>query len=93
MVSVIICVGSSCHLKDSNGVIEAFRKEVENWKLGDKVDLGTRFCFGKCECPGVVVKIQDQVYTGVEEKGVPALFEKEILPLLQEETTRRHPFL
>jgi NADH:ubiquinone oxidoreductase subunit E len=36
MLPIAICVGSSCHLKGSYDVIEAFRKEVAARKLEDK---------------------------------------------------------
>ena len=38
-MKIQICIGSSCHLKDSQGIIELFQKSILENKLEDKVTL------------------------------------------------------
>ncbi len=82
MVTVAICVGSSCHLKDSYDVIGAFQKEVADRGLGDTVKLSAAFCLGKCGFAGVSIKVEDKIVTGVTTANCREVFEKEVLPLL-----------
>lgn len=82
MLSIAICVGSSCHLKGSYDVIESFRKEIAARHLEDAVELKAAFCLGKCGYDGVSVKVADKLITGVSPENVSALFDKEVLPLL-----------
>lgn len=44
-----VCVGSSCHLKGSYDVIEAFKRLIEKHGLGDKVELRACFCLGRVQ--------------------------------------------
>jgi hypothetical protein len=61
-----ICVGSSCHLKGSYDVIEAFTEEVKKRHLEDKIELKAAFCLGKCGYDGVSDQSgRGQVITGV----------------------------
>lgn len=45
-MKIQICIGSSCHLKDSQGIIELFQKSILENKLEDKVTLVGAFCMG-----------------------------------------------
>ena len=48
---ITICVGSACHLKGSQKVIETLQKLVAERELEKKVELKAGFCLGKCaEC-------------------------------------------
>ena len=38
-----ICVGSSCHLKGSQRIVELFQKAVEENKLDDQITLAGSF--------------------------------------------------
>ncbi len=82
MVSVAICVGSSCHLKDSYDVIGGFQKEIEKRNLGDSVKLQAAFCLGKCGFAGVSIKVEDKIITGVTTANLPEVFDREVMPLL-----------
>lgn len=78
MVEIEVCVGSSCFLKGSEGVVKAFQDLIEQQCPGQVVLKGS-FCMGKCTS-GVTVKIQGQEFTCVTPEDVPALFEMYILP-------------
>ena len=45
-IELAICVGSCCHLNNSRGVIEAFKKELKRLHLAEKVILKASFCLG-----------------------------------------------
>ena len=54
-----ICVGSSCHLKGSQRIVELFQKAVEENKLDDQITLAGSFCAGKCNREGVTVTVDN----------------------------------
>lgn len=80
MVEITVCVGSTCHVKGSYGVAEAFKKEIEAQHLGDKVALKADFCRGDC-VNGVCVKIGEEKLTHVVPEDVPSLMKGKVLPL------------
>lgn len=82
MVTIAICVGSSCHLKNSYDVINAFQEEVRERHLEDEVKLSAAFCLGKCGLAGVSMKVNDKIVTGVTTSNYKEVFDKEVLPLL-----------
>ena len=47
MLVVQICVGSSCHLKGSQQIVELMQKAVEEYNLDGDVVLVGSFCVGK----------------------------------------------
>jgi len=62
MVELNVCIGSSCHLKGSYNVLQAFQQIMEEEKLHDKVDLKAQFCMKQCQ-NGVSVSIGDEIYS------------------------------
>ena len=48
-MKVIVCIGSSCHIKGSRQVVEELQYLIAQNNLGDKVELGGTFCMGKCQ--------------------------------------------
>ena len=82
MIEIALCVGSSCHLKGSHDVIEAFTEEVKKRHLKDKVELKAAFCLGKCGYDGVSVKVNEKLLTGVTSAGVSTFFDREVMPLI-----------
>ncbi|MDY6288545.1 MAG: (2Fe-2S) ferredoxin domain-containing protein [Bacteroidales bacterium] len=53
-MTIKVCVGSSCHLKGSYDVIEAFKEVLKKYDVEDLVDLQASFCLGHC-AKGVTV--------------------------------------
>ncbi len=78
-MEILICVGSSCHLKGSYDVIELFKKAVSENLLDDKVTLKATFCLGKCSYAGVSCKIDGEIVTGVSPQNFPEVFKKYVL--------------
>ncbi len=75
-MKVVICIGSSCHIKGSRQVTEELQYLINENKLGDKVELGGTFCMGRCE-EGVCVTV-DNAFHSVKPENVKDFFEKEI---------------
>lgn len=65
MLIIQICVGSSCHLKGSEEIVELFRKYVAENGMDDKIVLTGSFCSGRCNREGVTITVGDKVYVGI----------------------------
>lgn len=76
---VLVCVGSSCHLKGSYDVIELMKKAISDNHLEEKVTLKATFCLGKCAISGVSIKVDDEIITGVTKSNFDEVFSKNIL--------------
>ncbi len=75
-MKVVVCIGSSCHIKGSRQVVEELQRLVASEKLDDKVELGGTFCMGKCQ-QGVCVTVDGNFYS-VSPDAVEEFFNKEI---------------
>lgn len=76
---VQVCVGSSCHLKGSEKIVELLEKAVNENGLKDKITLSGSFCIGSCNRTGVTVQVDDEIYTGITPEGFDQFFNGEIL--------------
>ncbi len=89
-----VCVGSSCHLKGSYEVIEAFKEILKKYDVEDLVELQASFCLGYCsqgvtvladnlDAPSVEKLGKDTYYLhNVNKDNAEELFAKEIYPIL-----------
>lgn len=80
-MKVIICIGSSCHLKGSRQVVEKLQALVKEIHLEDKVELGGTFCMGDC-VNGVNVTVDGEKHS-VSPDTTEEFFQKEILAKVQ----------
>ncbi len=96
-MTIKVCVGSSCHLKGSYEVIEAFKEVLKKYDVEDVIDLQASFCLGHCAL-GVTVGCEGMepsergpqveetpegfVLHSVNADNVEELFAKEIYPKL-----------
>ena len=96
-MTVKVCVGSSCHLKGSYEVIEAFKEVLKKYDVEDVVELQASFCLGHC-AQGVTVGCEGMepaergpqveetpdgfILHSVNAGNVEELFAKEIYPKL-----------
>lgn len=71
---VQICVGSSCHLKGSERIVELFQSAIAEHKLEDDITLAGSFCTGKCNRVGVTITVDDDIYTGVTPENFGTFF-------------------
>ncbi|MGE5542021.1 MAG: (2Fe-2S) ferredoxin domain-containing protein, partial [Bacillota bacterium] len=75
-------MGSSCFLRGSRDVVEAFKGILSRHGLEQRVILKGSFCMERCT-NGVTVRIGDRVFTQVRKEDVPRLFEDVILTVLE----------
>lgn len=78
-----ICVGSSCHLKGSQDIVELLQKAIEEYHLENEITLAGSFCIGKCNRIGVTVQVDDDIYTGVTKESFKEFFQENILKKLE----------
>ena len=85
MIIVQVCVGSSCHLKGSQDIVELFQRALEEHKIQDEVVLSGSFCIGKCNRVGVTVQVDDDVHVGVTTENFREFFKTNILDVIESE--------
>ena len=85
MVIVQVCVGSSCHLKGSQDIVELLEKAIEEHKIQDDVVLTGSFCIGQCNRVGVTVQVNDDVHVGITRDNFSEFFKTNILDAIAKE--------
>ncbi len=76
-MKVTVCIGSSCHVKGSRGVVEGLQNLIAENHLQEKVELGGTFCMNNCQ-NGVCVTIDNKNFS-VSPDTVEDFFKTEIL--------------
>ena len=79
-MKIVVCIGSSCHLKGSRQVVSRLQELIAENNLGDKVELGGTFCIGRCQ-EGVCVTIGDAFFS-VTPDNVDDFFKNEVVAKL-----------
>lgn len=74
-----VCVGSSCHLKGSEQIVELLQKAVKDHELDQEITLVGSFCIGKCNRIGVTVQVDDDIYTGITKETFNEFFKEKVL--------------
>ncbi|MEW6524918.1 MAG: (2Fe-2S) ferredoxin domain-containing protein [Bacillota bacterium] len=83
MVTVQICVGSSCFLRGAPRIIDKLQELVAAYELSNQLTLKGSFCMEQCTKGGVTVRIGDELLTGVKCEDLSGLFETKILPAVR----------
>ena len=65
-MKIVVCIGSSCHIKGSRKVVEQLKNLIAEHNLGDKIEMGGTFCMGRCQ-EGVCVTVDDKFYSVTPE--------------------------
>ena len=79
-----VCIGSSCHLKGSERVVELFQSALAAHGIDEEVLLCGCFCAGECSNDGVTVLIDGAAY-GVTPEGFATFFEQNVLQKIKQE--------
>ena len=79
MKELVVCVGSSCHMKGSYQVITAFKELIAQNHVEDKVNLKASFCMGRC-MSGISVTLDGVPIEGVGFANAAEVFASRILP-------------
>lgn len=77
MKKVVVCIGSSCHLKGSRQIVEQLQQLIADNNLKEEVELAGTFCMGNCR-NGVSVTVDGNLFS-VSPENVIEFFNKEIL--------------
>ena len=85
MLIVQICVGSSCHLKGSQDIVELLQESIAAHGLDDEIVLSGSFCIGKCNRVGVTVQVNDDVHVGITKENFREFFNEQILARIEKE--------
>jgi NADH:ubiquinone oxidoreductase subunit E len=78
VVTISVCVGSSCHLKGSYDVITNLQALIDEHQLADLVELEGTFCLGHCT-QAVVVAIDGELFFNLNKDNTEQFFTQEIL--------------
>ena len=78
-------MGSSCHLKGSQRIVELLENAVAEHHIEDEVVLSGSFCIGKCNRIGVTVQVNDDIHVGVTTENFREFFKKNILDVIENE--------
>ena len=85
MVIVQVCVGSSCHLKGSETIVEMLEAAIKEHHVEDEVVLTGSFCIGKCNRVGVTVQVNDDIHVGVTPESFREFFKENVLDVIARE--------
>ena len=71
-MKILVCIGSSCHLRGSYDVIQKLKELSAREGWGDRVELGASFCLGRCT-DGCTIQIDGRIVTGVNKDNIEAI--------------------
>jgi len=78
MVTVTVCVGSSCHIKGARLVIDRFNGLLKEHGLGDRVELKGSFCMERCG-EGLNWQIGDELLSSANPEEAEKTFRERII--------------
>ncbi len=88
MITVTVCVGSSCHIKGAREMITRFNDFLTKEGLGDKVELKGSFCMEHCG-EGINWQINDEIFSSSSVEDGAEMFQQKVLGLLTEKTSEQ----
>ena len=83
MITIQICIGSSCHLKGAPEIVRLLQKYIKDNSCEDRIALTGTLCAGRCNRDGVTVTVGDDVYTGATPEGFDAFWNDKIVPAMK----------
>ena len=78
MLTVTICVGSSCNLRGSDDLASKIQELIEKENLEGRVDIVGAFCMDACS-KGVSVRVGERQFSGLRPDDAGDFFYREIL--------------
>ena len=79
MLDIKVCVGSSCHIKGSQTIVQMLQDAIAEHHLEDKVTLSGSFCTGNCNRIGVTIIVNDKTFTGIVPETFNEFFRMNVL--------------
>jgi NADH:ubiquinone oxidoreductase subunit E len=78
VITVTVCVGSSCHVKGARNLIDNFQRLLKEYRMEGLVELKGSFCMERCG-EGVNWRINDELLTSLNVKDAVSLFKEKVL--------------
>jgi NADH:ubiquinone oxidoreductase subunit E len=78
MLSIVVCVGSSCYVRGSEKLAETFDRLIRQHGLDTQVELTGAFCMEQCSM-GVSVRVGERVFHGLNPQDAEQFFLAEVL--------------
>jgi len=78
MVTVTVCVGSSCHIRGAREVIMRFNEMLKDNGLEGRVELKGSFCMERCG-EGLNWQIDDEALTSSDVEDAVKTFKERII--------------
>jgi len=78
MITISVCIGSSCHLKGSYDVVSELERLINEKALASKIEVKASFCLGNCTKP-VSIKINDGPVMSVSKENVSNFFDEHVM--------------
>jgi NADH:ubiquinone oxidoreductase subunit E len=79
LVSVVVCVGSSCYVRGSETVAETLERLIKQEGLAARVEITGAFCMDRCSM-GVSVRVGARVFNGITPTATEEFFYSVVLP-------------
>ncbi len=76
-MKITVCIGSACHLKGSEQIVDQLQQLIASNKVEEKVELAGAFCMGRCK-NGVSVSVDGEIHS-VTPETTEAFFNEEVL--------------
>ena len=83
MITVTVCVGSSCHVRGARDIIQLYSRLIQGRNLKDKVILKGSFCMDRC-AEGVNLEIEEDLLSAHSLQEAERIFEEKVMARLQE---------
>lgn len=82
MITIKICIGSSCFLKGASKIIEFLNIKISEKGLNDRIVLKGNLCTGNCNRIGVTIHVDNKAFIGVKLEDMEEFWNKNIIPIL-----------
>ena len=90
MITVTVCVGSSCHIKGAREMITRFSDFLAKEGLEDKVELKGSFCMERCG-EGINWMVGDEILSSPSAVEGAEMFRKKVLKALKKKKAPKGP--
>ena len=78
LITVTVCVGSSCHIKGARALITQFNALLEAYNLQHRVELKGCFCMERCG-EGVNWQIDEEAFTSSNVDDAVRVFRERVI--------------
>lgn len=82
MLTITVCVGSSCHIRGARDIIRRYAEIIEREKLGDLVEIKGSFCMDRCTENGVNVRIGEEFFSIPDADCAERIFREKVASAL-----------